>query len=188
MLYLIDGYNLLYALGVVRKRMRSDGLEKARQNLLGVLHGSFGTESDHVTVVFDAAKPPPGVPAETTYQGIQVRFAIGMAAADDLIEVLIRKASTPRHLTVVSDDHRIQKAARRRHCVVNGCGDFLQEIEERRKPPPAPPKEQPAKPSSLSREETQHWLKEFADLADDPAMKELQDPPEFFEEDLGDCP
>jgi len=28
-----------------------------------------------------------------------------------------------------------------------------------------------------------HWLEEFADLADDPAMKELQDPPEFFEDE-----
>jgi predicted RNA-binding protein with PIN domain len=182
MLYLIDGYNLLYALGVLRKRMGPDGLDQARQNLLGVLRGSFGDESADVTVVFDAAHPPPGVPAETEYQGIHVRFAIGMAAADDLIEVLIRKASAPRHLTVVSDDHRIQKAARRRHCVVKGCGDFLQELERRRKPPPAPPDE-PPKPAGVSREETQHWLNEFADLADDPALKELQDPPEFFEDD-----
>jgi predicted RNA-binding protein with PIN domain len=183
MLYLIDGYNLLFALGVLRKRMGPDGLEKARRNLLGVLHGSFGDESHHVTVVFDAAKPPPGVPAEMTYQGIQVRFAIGMAAADDLIEVLIRKASAPRHLTVVSDDRRIKDAARRRHCVVSGCGDFLQEMERRRKPAPPPPGEQPAKPSGVSSEEADHWLKEFADLADDPAMKELQDPPEFFEDE-----
>jgi len=183
MFYLIDGYNLLYAMGVLRKRMGPDGLEKARQNLLGVLHGSFGDESANVTVVFDAARPPPGVPGEAEYHGLHVRFAIGQAAADDLIELLIRKASAPRHLTVVSDDHRLQKAARRRHCVVSGCGDFLQSLERRRKPPPARPGEQPAKPSGVSREETQHWLKEFADLADDPALKELQDPPEFFEDE-----
>jgi predicted RNA-binding protein with PIN domain len=183
MLYLIDGYNLLYAMGVTRRRMGPQGLEKARQNLLGVLHGSFGDESANVTVVFDAARPPPGVPAELDYQGIHVRFAIGMAAADDLIEVLIRRASAPRHLTVVSDDHRIQQAGRRRRCAVLGCGDFLQELERRRKPPPAPPGEQPAKPTGVSREEAQHWLKEFADLADDPALKELQDPPEFFEDE-----
>src|SRR5689334_17692648 len=136
MLYLIDGYNLLHAMGVARRRMGPDGLEQARQNLLGVLHGAFGDESANVTVVFDAAKPPPGAPAETDYHGIHVRFAIGLAAADDLIELLIRKASAPRHLTVVSDDHRLQKAARHRRCVVSGCGDFLSELERRRKPPP----------------------------------------------------
>jgi uncharacterized protein len=183
MLYLIDGYNLLHAMGVARRRMGPDGLERARQNLLGVLHGSFGDESANVTVVFDAARPPPGVPAEVHYHGIHVLFAIGLAAADDLIEILIRKASAPRHLTVVSDDHRIQKATRRRRCVVRGCGDFLQDMERRRKPSPAATEEPPAKPSGVSREETQHWLKEFADLADDPAMKELQDPPEFFEDE-----
>jgi predicted RNA-binding protein with PIN domain len=182
MLYLIDGYNLLFALGVLRKRMGPDGLEKARRSLLGLLHGSFGDESGHVTVVFDAARPPPGVPAETTYQGVRVRFAVGQAAADDLIEVLIRQASAPRHLTVVSDDRRIKDAARRRHCVVSGCGEFLQELQRRRNPPPAPPGEPPAKPSGVSSAEAQQWLEEFADLADDPALKELQDPPEFFED------
>jgi predicted RNA-binding protein with PIN domain len=181
MLYLIDGYNLLYAMGVLQTRMGPDGLEKARRNLLGILHGSFGDDSDRVTVVFDAAKPPPGVPAESEYHGLHVRFAVGLAAADDLIELLIRQASAPRHLTIVSDDHRIQKAGRRRHCVVSGCGDFLQELEQRRKPPPAG--EPSAKPSGVSREEAQHWLDEFADLADDPALKELQDPPEFFEDE-----
>jgi hypothetical protein len=178
MLYLIDGYNLLHAMGLLSKRLGPEGLERARQNLLGVLHGSFADESDRVTIVFDAAKPPPGVPAEMEYHGLHVRFAIGLAAADDLIEQLIRKASAPRNLTVVSDDHRIRDAARRRRCVVSGCGDFLQALQGRRKPQ-AP--EQPAKPAGTSRQETQHWLEEFADLADDPALKELQDPPEFFE-------
>jgi len=183
MLYLIDGYNLLYAMTLVKKRMAPDGLEKARQNLLGVLHGSFGTESANVTVVFDAAHAPPGAPPEADYHGIRVRFAIGMATADEFIELLIRKASAPRHLTVVSDDHRIKDAARRKHCVVMGCDAFLQELERRRKPPAAPLGEPTAKPTGVSREETQHWLKEFADLADDPALKELQDPPEFFEDE-----
>jgi predicted RNA-binding protein with PIN domain len=177
-LYLIDGYNLLYAMGRLHKRMGPDGLEKARQNLLGVLQGSFGDESHKVTVVFDAAKPPAGVPAEAEYHGLHVRFAIGLAAADDLIELLIRQA--PRQLTVVSDDHRIRDAARRRRCTVQGCDEFLQALKRRRKPP-AP--EQPAKPAGTSRGETQHWLDEFADVADDPALKELQDPPEFFEDE-----
>ena len=178
--YLIDGYNLLYALGLVRKRMGPEGLEKARQNLLGVLHGSFGAESAKVTVVFDAARAPPGAAAETDYHGIQVHFAIGRATADDLIEEMIQHAAAPRRLTVVSDDHRIKDAARRKQCVVMGCEEFLKDLQRRRKPPPGKP---PAKPSGLSREETQHWLKEFADLANDPALKELQDPPQFFEDE-----
>ena len=39
----------------------------------------------------------------------------------------------------------------------------------------------PAKPQGLSAEETQRWLKEFADLADDPKFKglvEFEAPPD----------
>lgn len=183
MLYLIDGYNLLHAMGLVGRRKEREGLGRARENLLGILHGSFGSESGNVTVVFDAAKRPRGAPSEWEYHGIHVCFAIGMAEADDLIEVLIRKAATPRHLTVVSDDHRLQKAAHRRHCLVNGCGEFLDALERRRRPPPEARQEQLAKPTGPSPEETQHWLAEFADLAADPALKELQEPPEFFEDE-----
>jgi predicted RNA-binding protein with PIN domain len=182
MLYLIDGYNLLHAMGLVERRRGREGLHKARENLLHMLHASFGSESANVTVVFDAAKPRRGAPAEMEYHGIHVCFAIGMEQADDLIEVLIRKASTPRHLTVVSDDRRLQKAARRHHCLVNGCGDLLDELERRRQPPPGPQQEQ-GKPTGLSPDETQHWLTEFADLAGDPALRELQEPPEFFEDE-----
>src|SRR5262245_11737319 len=109
---LIDGYNLCYAMGVIRNRARPTGLQKGRQRLLGLLAGAYGDEAPQVTVVFDAAKAPAGVPEEEAYQGIQVRYAIHNEQADDLIENLIHHHSAPRQLTVVSDDHRIQQAAR----------------------------------------------------------------------------
>src|SRR5262245_9957963 len=125
MFYLIDGYNLLHALGAPRRRAGPGALEKARLRLLGRLHGALRDQGPNVTVVFDAARAPAGVPAEAEYHGIRVRFAAGLAAADDLIEEVIRKAPAPKHLTVVSDDRRIQAAARRRRCPVLGCADFL---------------------------------------------------------------
>jgi predicted RNA-binding protein with PIN domain len=181
MLYLIDGYNLLYALGLVSKHMPPAGLEKARQRLLGMLAGAFGDEGQNVTVIFDAAHPPPGVAAEQDYKGIQIRFAVELATADELIELLIRRASAPKNLTIVSDDHRIQNAARRRRCVVNGCGDFLQALERRRQQPPAPQVEE-TKPVDSSGADKAIWLKEFADLDDD--LKTISEPKEFFEEDF----
>src|SRR2546423_542027 len=104
MLYLIDGYNLLHAMGVMRPRMGPSGLERARGSLLGLLAGVYGDEANLVTVVFDAAAAPRGAEREQHHRGIIVRFAIDEAEADDLIEQLIRKASTPKQLTVVSDD------------------------------------------------------------------------------------
>ena len=48
------------------------------------------------------------------HRGITVRFAAQYEEADELIEELIRADSAPRRLVVVSSDHRIQRAARRR--------------------------------------------------------------------------
>ena len=48
------------------------------------------------------------------HQGITVCFAEQYAEADDLIEELIRLDSMLRRLVVVSSDHRLQRAARRR--------------------------------------------------------------------------
>jgi len=38
--YLIDGFNLLHGIGVLRARVGPQGLEKARLRLLGLLYGA----------------------------------------------------------------------------------------------------------------------------------------------------
>ncbi|MBL8795386.1 MAG: NYN domain-containing protein, partial [Planctomycetia bacterium] len=81
MLFLIDGYNLLHALGLPARRGAGRSLEAARGRLLGLLRGSYGEDAWQVTVVFDAAGAPPGADAEQNYRGVQVRFAVGEAQA-----------------------------------------------------------------------------------------------------------
>jgi uncharacterized protein len=181
MLYLIDGYNLLYQ-SVLHGRVGSAGLQKARLALLGRLRGVLGDDAAQITVVFDAANAPPGAVEVQEYHGIQVRFAVQQEQADDLIELLIRQSAVPRQLTVVSDDHRLQKAAQRRHCRVLGCAAFLDWLERRRRPAKPPPADASAKPEGASREETQHWLREFADLEHDPDFKEAFNPFPFDED------
>lgn len=165
MQYLIDGYNLLYALGEARKRMGPTELERARVRLLERLAGAMGADAGQLTVIFDAAHAPPGVQAEQVYKGIHVQFAIRENQADDRIEDLIRRDSAPQKLAVVSDDHRIQIAARRRHCTVMPCMEFLDVLDRQRQRRPSRP-EPSAKPETLSAEETDHWLREFGELAD----------------------
>jgi len=167
MRYVIDGYNLLYATGLLHARTGPHGLEKARLALLGRLVGSGEAE---VTVVFDAGHAPPGAPAEKDHQGVRVLFAL-KREADDLIEELIGQDSAPRRLTVVSDDHRVQQAARRRRCPVLGCLDFIEQLGRPTPPPAAPPEEATAKPSGVSRAEAQQWLREFEDLVRDPKIR-----------------
>ena len=76
----------------------------------------------------------------------------------------IRQAAVPHRLTVVSDDRRIREAARRRHCAVQGCGAFLDRLDAGRQPPSAPRRDDSGKPTGTSGDETQRWLREFADL------------------------
>ncbi len=178
-IYLIDGYNLLHAMGVLSGRVGPNGLEKARARLLGLLAGGFGDDSRSVTVVFDAANAPRGAAEALEFRGIHVRFAVRQDEADDLIEELVRRDSAPRRITVVSDDHRLHRAARRRACKVQGCDEFLAWLDghrrQRTRQGPGAPEEEARKPGC----DTQRWLAEFADLADDPDFRELSEPYDF---------
>ena len=160
--FLIDGYNLLFAMGVLNGQVGPQGLEKARGVLLEMLTGLAG----RATVVFDAARTPRGSQAEQDVHGIKVLFAKDWIEADDLIEAIIAQQINPKYLAVVSNDHRLQRAARRREAQAMGCDEFLDllerpgEVSQTAAPPPlSRDKEQP-----LSPEETARWLKEFPDL------------------------
>ncbi len=174
MRYLIDGYNLLHAMGLLVGKVGPHGLEKARVNLLGRLAGAFGAEAHSITVVFDASRSPSGAYVAGQYQGIHVHYTHHVEA-DDLIEEFIRQHASPRQLTVVSNDRRLKDAARRRQCRVQSCEDFLDRIDQKRRPAGSRSSEKPAKPEGVSRDEAQQWLREFSDLANDPKLKDWLD-------------
>jgi predicted RNA-binding protein with PIN domain len=185
MLYLIDGYNLLHAMGALSGPVGPQGLFKARLRLLGLLSGVLGTEAASVTVVFDAAAAPPDVLDDQQYQGIHVRFAVHQEQADDLIESLIRECSAPKQLAVVSDDRRIQKAAERRNCSVIGCLDFLEELARHRRRNRLSQGNISQKKAfaAPNKKELDIWLQEFAHLDDEKEMKELFRPFDFGQPD-----
>ena len=171
--YLIDGYNLLHAMGLLgAAKGAPNALAAARLDLLDRLHALFGDASAQLTVVFDARRVPRRGLPELEYGGIHVRFA-QRQEADDLIETLVQNEPSPKSLTVVSDDHRIQVAARRRRCGVLGCNEFL-DVAERQPPTSRAQTALPRnKPDAVSPEERQRWIDEFADLDSDPALRWL---------------
>ncbi len=173
MTYLIDGYNLLYALGLVHAKMGPHGLKKARLGLLGRLSGVYGSHAPDVTVVFDAHHAPPGAPDREDYQGLHIQYAVRYAEADELIEQIIHQSSAPKQLTVVSDDQRLQRAARRRHCHVRGCLAYLDDLRRTRQSH-GHTRQGTEKREGLSDEEAKQWLEEFASLADDPELRALE--------------
>ena len=110
---IIDGYNLMYAAGIIPLGAGPGGLERSRVALLDFIAESVvDSELATTIVVFDAAAAPPGLPGTIRHRGVTVHFSRGYNDADELIEELIQKSNTPRKLTVVSSDHRLQRAAR----------------------------------------------------------------------------
>jgi len=122
--YVIDGYNLLHAWGMLRGSVRRGELERARLNLLDRLRQAKG----EITVVFDAQRAAKGANLEEDYHGIHVYYARD-GSADDRIEEILRHAPMPRELTLVSSDRRLLDAARRRGCRPLRCLEYLEELQ-----------------------------------------------------------
>ena len=122
---LIDGYNLLHASGIFGGVRGARGFEASRQALLDELARLLGAAAGGVTVVFDAADAPPGLPDRSIHEGISVRFARGYESADALIEELIDEHTAPTGLTVVSADNRVIAAARRRRAKPAASGESV---------------------------------------------------------------
>ena len=127
---LIDGYNLLHASGIFGGVRGAGGFEASRRALLDEIARLLGPAAGGVTVIFDAADAPPGLPERTVHEGIQVRFARGYDSADALIEELIEDHDAVTALTVVSSDNRVIAAARRRRARPVGSSEWLAELRE----------------------------------------------------------
>jgi predicted RNA-binding protein with PIN domain len=157
--YLIDGYNLAHALGVLAGKVNPAGLERARSDLLAAIAAAHGEAAGDVTVVFDA-RSARGLERRQSIAGIEVRFAVG-EEADDVIERLVRADAAPKQLAVVSDDRRIREAARRRGCAPLGCQAYLDRLEampriQASRPPP------PEKPDVPTPAEAAEWAERFS--------------------------
>lgn len=165
MLLLIDGYNLIHAVGMGGIGKGPGHLERARNHLLRFLAESLDeTERGQTTVVFDAVDAPKHLPDTYVLHGVNVRFARGYRDADELLEELIRAASSPKQLTVVSSDHRVQVAAQRRRATAVDSEPWYESILEQRKKKSAVVVEraEEAKPTASSDADVAFWTNAFS--------------------------
>ncbi len=136
LLLLIDGYNVIApvaAPGRAGASGNSRWLEAERKRLLRRLIEHLPESvRTRTCVVFDARSPPPGAESQMNIGGIEIRFAVDEPEADDLIEKLIIEHSAPKQLAVVSSDHRLKEAARRRGAVSLDSDHWLDELLEGR--------------------------------------------------------
>ncbi len=161
--FLIDGYNVLHVVGIIGRGVGPDSLQNARSALLNFLAESLPPDEVlQTTVVFDARRPPPGLPRSLKHRGITVHFASQYEDADSQIEELILAHSSPRRLTVVSSDHRIQRAARRRKARAVDAEVWYAEVVRQRQERRKKATETSARPPvPLLEEDVEYWIRQF---------------------------
>lgn len=158
----IDGYNLLHASGILGRGTGPGGFERSRRALLNFLAESLDKrQRSSTTIVFDARMAPPGLPHESEYEGITVRFAARGSDADEEIERFIADHTAPRRLTVVSSDHRLHRAARRRRAKAIDSEKWYAEVVRRRidRARQKSPAGKPSEPPTAG--EVGYWLRQF---------------------------
>ena len=116
--------------------------------------------------MFDAAEAPPNLPRTIVFEEMTIHFSSEYDNADELIEELIEAHSVPKSLLVVSSDHRLQRAARRRKAPFVDSDVWFADALRRRAASrrPAPVVARPA--GNLSTEEIDYWLSEFGDVGE----------------------
>jgi len=160
MTFLIDGYNLMHAVGYLRQGIPDGGLERARKRFLDWLATAAKQQTDLLRVVFDAQSSFNKSP-ESDYRGVRVLFSFKQTA-DDLIEELLAGESIPSQITVVSNDTRIQAAGNRRGAEVYTCEQFVDYLidDSKASPPTLPQMEKPEQ--TATSDEMSEWLKAFS--------------------------
>ncbi len=158
--YLIDGYNLMYAVGLLRAGLPTGGLERARHRFLDWLADSTSKKGEVVRVIFDA-RMAPAPSLESLHRGIRVRFAFGQTA-DDLIEELLEIEQVPHRVTVVSNDNRVRDAGRHRGSEAKTCEEFVDWLiqDPANESVPPPEAEKPDVPAT--EDEMAAWLAAFS--------------------------
>lgn len=196
---IIDGYNLIFEVGLQARSTNPAMLEKARDRLLReILQAVDPDFAKGIAVVFDApsGKKLPWAGKVPT-RGIQVHFANEFDEADTMIEAMIAAHATPKKLTVVSSDHRLHKSARRRRATPVDSGvwfDRLAHGRQKRKARSSDRKTGPADREGLPEELLGiDWHAELgldavdlAKLTPSPELPplEVQDPEENAKQDI----
>ena len=161
-LIVIDGYNLLHAAGWGRVTYGPGDLQRSRERLLNALQrGLKADEQARTLVVFDARRPPPALSRDQQHGAIRIRYASPEGEADPVIEDIIADHSAPKRLTVVSSDHRIQRAAKQRRATALDSDLFLAQLTRRVAVREQRSTESERPTGTLSAAEVEGWLREF---------------------------
>jgi predicted RNA-binding protein with PIN domain len=149
---ILDAYNVLFSSHVL-----PDRYAELTAPQLGSLVEHAGLTRGTIYVVCDGSRKPDEWADPAAVQ-VEVLYAGKDRDADSLIEQLIDDAPSGKDLVVVSNDNRIQRAARRKRAVVLSSESFLHKLTDALRAKDAGPPE-PEKPTGPFRAEP--WMKKF---------------------------
>lgn len=107
MIFLIDGFNLIYKFPDLEEMMYRGNLNDARSGLLEKLREYQRIKKARLRVVFDGKKLPSSSVRSEKVGTIDVYYSL-QYSADFLIKEFIKKDPNPRMSTVVTSDKDIQ--------------------------------------------------------------------------------
>jgi predicted RNA-binding protein with PIN domain len=153
--FLIDGYNLLWAV----HKLGDDSESITDVQMCKIVSGYLKQTGESGEIVFDGIGPPDKSGFDNM-ENLEVFFTGLGVDADSVIENKIRANTAPRRLTVVSSDRRVRDAARARKAVAVKSDRFFEQVGKqlRKKTRNVEPQ---AKQQGLSEGETEQWLKFF---------------------------
>jgi uncharacterized protein len=163
MALLIDGYNLLHVSDIFAGEGAGTELHRSRLALLQFLAAAIEPrERKQTVIVFDAAGAPPGLPRSMMHEGMTAHFARRHSDADEMIEELLEQYTAPRELVVVSSDHRVQRAARRRGADFVDSERWFADLRAKQKNRDANSASHAAKPvDDSTADDVAYWVNEF---------------------------
>jgi predicted RNA-binding protein with PIN domain len=154
-MFLIDGYNLLFAGG----RVRRDRLPEARKALLHALARYCEVCGQKARIIFDYSQGPP--PSRARLGAVEVCFTPKGVSADEEILGMIEGTSDRTAFTLVTSDREVADPARKKSVKVIGSESFRREMEKVLKDAEEKTDEAPEKGKGLGAGEVDYWMRQF---------------------------
>lgn len=123
---ILDAYNVLHCTHVLPMRYASINTRQ-----LAAMLDRCNFDRGRMIIVCDGRPKPDELDPRIDVGRVEIIHSGAATDADSVIEKLIEEETGPRDLTVVSNDHRIQRAARRRRAVAMASELFLRHLAAR---------------------------------------------------------
>jgi predicted RNA-binding protein with PIN domain len=160
MLFLLDGYNLLFRSGPPAK-----DFEAKRLQFIEEMEQQADQNGIRMTIVFDAAQTP-DLFVRSHYKSVEIVYSSENQSADDYILRLVEHSNRSSRITVVTNDNGLSRRARALGARSEGVEQFLSKLERyQTKEAKCPPK-----PDRLDQHLLNHYLEIFEDR-----YRELED-------------